>query len=314
VPGSVVITPDQLGDNVKIATYAKSVARLAIRNDYYQTSDLSQYLSFWGTGFLVGSGIIATPCHVIGSLIDDKHHLLKLDHESLVIDFAATPDTDTVRKVFEVKSVIGCPDSVGLDIALLDLCTGEGSQRVCPTDLPQMPLPLFAGSIKSMDSKPLLLIGYADLNHFMNPDRRAMYDPWVSSPVSSKFVVADHLIDEPSNENQCRKSDDGLTVMLDTVITTTGESGSVVIKLNDGATLPAVIGVHTCCSGYFEYDKGNPPEPELKCARLHRTLHNQDISSLSILHDPKLCPILRDHGASAINEDGSLTQIVCPIQ
>jgi hypothetical protein len=69
-----------------------------------------------------------------------------------------------------------------------------------------------------------------------------------------------------------------------------------------------VTGVHTCCGTYFRKNKGYPPVAKMPCARLRRTFHNQDISTWSMLKDPKLCPVLRDHGAVVVGPDGVLVQ------
>jgi hypothetical protein len=128
-----------------------------------------------------------------------------------------------------------------------------------------------------------------------------MYRPYANDGYSDVKVA---MLDGIIAEDEC---DDDLGIILDTVDTTVGESGSIVMDSIDWVDpkSPAfVLGVHTCCSTYFGLAKYTVPQSDLRCARLNRTFHNQDISSRSILRDRALCPIIRDDNGQMVDVQG----------
>jgi hypothetical protein len=305
VPNSFIMPlPPQYQDK-DVLKSAQTVGRLAIRQ-------VGHSPSFWGTGFVIAQGVVATPCHVIAPLLDNKRkrNLSLGPDESLVISFGAEGKPGESAQEFEIKRFITCSEASGFDMALLDLCgvKEDGHSLDCPKT-PGGPISLFSGKFDYINGKISILVGYGDMEHFIDLDKRAMYDPWVRDSYG-KFVVGDII----AAEDEC---DEGLEIILDTDATTVGESGSVVIYLipDKDSTKPAkpmVVGMHTCCTAYFEYTKGKPPEPDLQCARLRRTFHSQDISSWSVLKDPNLCDTLHRRHAKQIDKDGNETEVSCP--
>jgi hypothetical protein len=298
---------------------AKSVGRLEVRrNDKNDKDDKNPKPTvLWGTGFMVANGVFATNCHVVAPLLKLDAHLQLPYPETLVIDFEATPWSLGPAKEFPIKDILGCSQQQGLDIAFLNLCDGD----VCPSGLPN-PLPLLLENFEDLKNEMAVVVGYADMNRFVNPDRRAMYDPYIppynQDPAYGKFV----LIDGISAEDKC---DDDFKIMLDTESTTIGESGAVVLDLHSPILYKpnpvpsssdvdiAVAGVHTCCSAYYETDYGEPPKDSMRCARLKRTFHNQAIESRSIIKDRKLCLILKQRGGSVVDQNGKAAAYSCPL-
>ncbi len=99
---------------------------------------------------------------------------------------------------------------------------------------------------------------------------------------------------------------------------------------------PLVIGIHTCCSEYFpndekylddelpQYediykdvanDEAAKISPPLPCGHLRRTLHNQAVSTYSILQDPGLCEFLQGkgdkNGVDARDWEGNKLTVTC---
>jgi hypothetical protein len=323
---------DILSDTSKsiIAKSSNSVARLSISDTYNPDAPPS----FWGTGFLIAPGVIATPCHVIAPLIGNDRQLDLAPGETLNADFEPTYGFSRKSKsgkvsnitTVQILKVMGCPDRSGFDIALLDFCTKENADGTCDQDISAHGIPLFTGDITSILptdetlSFSFILIGYADLEHFVDPDRKAIYDPWVQSKASNKFAMIDQVFKvdpcDYTSKDQANKDDvppkSKLEIVLDDDSTTIGESGSMLLYLNVNA--PMIVGMHTCCSGYFPYDLGHPPNPvpeNLHCAYLRRTFYNQDISSRAILTEPILCKVLEKRHAQQVDIAGHVSNIAC---
>ncbi len=315
----------------KITTFARSVGRLKLRSTYHlsqeevekskelagkckkgdekskgpagKNKDLytCEQVELWGTGFMVGNTIFAASCHVIAPLVqkdDYGNPQLHLDDgEALFVNFTATDVQPNDNDDFQVNKLAGCSSRDGLDIALLEVEPVNKAK----TKLPDA-LPLFTGKIGDLehaatgDSEAYwrigVLMGYGDLLHPIDETTWEMYRPYEKGPYDNiKAVMLDGII----SEDEC---DDDLGIVLDTTDTTVGESGAIVmdsLHWFDQNSPAFVLGVHTCCSAFFGPQTYTTPQPELRCARLNRTFHNQDISSRSILRDRTLCPILYDH-------------------
>ena len=291
-------TPGKIMKNGSIPNLAQAIGRLEVRSSNTDPPVI------WGTGFMIAPGIFATTCHVIESLRAAAPNDLHLpDGEAVVVDFnySRRKSGDSVPE-FDV-TFKGCSEQSGLDVAFLELTSKTGMS------LPD-PLPLFLGNFEDIKRDLSVLIAYADLDHFIDPDKSDIYGPFVPTSMPySKFAMIDFF----ATEDECDEKE-GFDVELDTDTTTTGESGGVVIDMHDSDknNAPVVVGVHTCCSAYFEEDKSTPPLPYHACARLRRTFHNQDISSSSILKDRKLCPILKQYGAVVVDVNGKPQPLSCP--
>ena len=233
-------------------------------------------------------------------------------------------------KEFAITRFLGCSQKNGLDVAILDLCEkstprGDGRDQCVMAKPSPSPLPLLLSRHKDIDvikKEFSVLVGYPDFAHFIDPIKQAIYvpymkpDPTGTKDYSGKFVS----IDGVESEDEC---DDEMGIVLDTVTTSVGESGSVVIDLHEPVRPPrgtapkkdglpntdprpaVVVGMHTCCSTFFERDYGNPPEANLKCARLRRTFHNQDIATRTIIKDSVLRDILKRRNACVVDMQGN---------
>src|SRR5260221_2179465 len=314
-------TPDprkkaELPARDKVIDFAKSVGRLKLRSIYYlylseeevkkskelaekckKSTDKSKNqadkgkelyackrVELWGTGFMVGKKTFATSCHVVAPFLKNVNGIPELDqdklkdsHEELFVNFTPTDVPANDLDDFPVKALSKCSSHDGLDIALLEVDSTKGQ-------LP-LPRPLFSGTIRDLARanndfwRIGVLIGYGDLLHPIDETTSEMYQPYEKEYSDVKVAMLDGIITED-------KCDDDLGIILDTVDTTVGESGSIVMDSLDwfNQDSPAfVLGVHTCCSAYFGLAKYTTPQPDLRCARLNRTFHNQDISSRSIL-------------------------------
>jgi hypothetical protein len=346
----IIYNPGLLPKKEAIQKLVTNIGRIEIRNQVSDEKTVPPVML--GTGFLIAPGTFAVSCHVIAPVLK-VHPDLNLDYpEKLVVDFETTRYSLDHTKEIDVTGFLGCSKKNGLDVALIDICP-----RIDPTkpkakcDMPsasepQYSLQLLWGGPKNIDeikTEFSIVVGYPDFNHFIDPVKRAIYAPWANNYKDVSINKADTykdasakkydyynygkflLIDGVEDEDDC---DDDLGIVLDTVSTTVGESGSVVIDLHEltfkkgtprdkngwkdvDPRKPVVVGMHTCCSAYSEKDYGKPPEFDLPCARLHRTFHNQDISSWSILKDHTLCPLLQDRGVHVVDMKDQPVDLAC---
>jgi hypothetical protein len=323
----ILVPPKIIPKRDQVISFSKSVGRIEIRNNTDNTR------TPLGSGFIIGIGAVATSCHIIAPLLKDGQLYLE-DPETLVIDFETTPYSEYPTTEFVVKRFLGCSQKKGLDVAVLDLCEtsapgGDGrDQCMMPSSPPipvPSPLPLLLNKHKDIDEisrEFSVLVGYPDFAHFIDPTKRAIYAPYLKADSSGKYDYSGKFvsIDGVESEDEC---DDDMGIVLDTVTTSVGESGSVVIDLHEpmrpppdnvskseglpdtDPRRPVVVGMHTCCSAFFEKDYGDPPEAHLPCARLRRTFHNQDISTRAIIKNSVLRDILKRRNACVVDMQGN---------
>jgi len=291
--------PNNIKKKTKIPSLGKSVGRLEVR---FNDTDPA---AIWGSGFMIAPGVFATGCHVIESLREQDPDLQLSGGESVVIDFGESPKSTDPTAEFKVLKVFDCSEERGLDVALLAVEKQNKKKDALPD-----PLPLYLGKLDGIRSDLSVLIGYADLDHFIDPFKAELYNSYVTSTYG-KFSMIDFII----TKDRCG-DDNSFDIVLDIDSTTVGESGAVVIDLfdNDQNKMPIVTGIHSCCSAYFPEDKAWPPLPKRNCAQLRRTFHNQDIASWSILQDPRLCKVLnnKEHRAKAYDQNGAEKKLPCP--
>lgn len=287
--------PNRIKKKDKIAGLAKSVGRLEVRFDNTHPAVM------WGTGFMIAPGIFATGCHVIESLRAQDPDL-QLGDESVVVDFGQTATSTDPDSEFKVLKVFPCSEARGLDVALLLLDDPKKS-------LPR-PLPLYLGRFEDIRAQTSVLIEYADLDHFIDPFKTELYSPYIGKGYG-KFAMVDFILAKDICDDE-----DKFEIVLDIDSTTVGGSGAVVVDLHDDDKNkePVVTGLHSCCSAYFPSDEGWPPLAKHHCSQLHRTFHNQDISSSSILQDPTLCSVLnnKQHRTRALDQNGNEQKLPCP--
>lgn len=347
----IIYDPRLLPKKEDIKKLVTNVGRIEIRNQVSDEKKIPPVML--GTGFLIAPGTFAVSCHVIAPVLKD-HPDLKLDYpEKLVVDFQTTRYSFDLTKEIDVTGFLGCSRKNGLDVALIDICPRRDPRTPKPKcDVPSATEPPYSlqllldspKNITEIKTEFSIAVGYPDFNHFIDPLKRVIYAPWANNykggsinnagaykdASGSKHNYYNYgkflLIDGVEDEDEC---DSDLGIVLDTVSTTVGESGSVVIDLHEPVKAtgsfdpkngwpdvyprkkPVVVGMHTCCSSYFENDYGKPPEANLPCARLRRTFHNQDISSWSILKDRTLCPLLRDRGVHVVDIKDQRVDLAC---
>jgi hypothetical protein len=281
----------------------------------------------WSTGFVVADRVIATTCHALAPImvIENGERVLQVaNDEEMVITFSSTIDGLHQERDCKIsRKVLRCSAQEGLDIALLgideDSCKEDGDvpdqlslydgDDVVPV-IGMINTPIVAGGVPlpTLKIAPLAVVAYGDVDHSVDSYIAELYGQYRDHRYD-KFLLKDLALgrDECVKYNP-RSSGKGFSVLLDIANTTAGESGGVLIDLEpsdvsgNGNGSGKVVGVHTCCSTFFSNEKGEPPRPELPCARLKRTFDNQAVSSWSILHDDVLCGVLKTRGVKC---DGS---------
>lgn len=247
--------------------------------------------TFWGSGFVIAPGLFATSCHTLDSLIVNKDGRPTINipvSAELVIRFNDDEDFS-----IDIESLV-CSSMPGVDMALLSFCD------VCSPKTP-VPTEIISPTELVHQKRFMAIIGYADLNHQIDSDTADIYEAINNNgaPILKIFVP-----DVSLALNKCAASEG---VIMDLADTTIGESGGVVIELGklsddnikeDGKLgpkdpsqqlKPMVIGMHTCCSAFFDQEKGKAPFLDTPCGRLHRTADNQAVSLWSVFNDPVLC-------------------------
>lgn len=273
--------PWEIDSKVKktILTVSKSVGRLVLypnRSVTYRGGyPVLPY--FWGSTFVAwvkdGVGIAVTSCHEIESLAakaDDGNWNLSYDNNlTLGIDFGYTA-ADYSENHYEVLNLLGCAVDEGADIAFL-------SFKISAGQAPPAPVMFYSGNYLDLIDQNLLLalVAYADLHHFVDTKTERLYRGFELSedaqcPGCDKFAMIDFI----ASIDRCSKSHN----LLDVASTTGGESGGVVLDPRDGT----VVGMHICCSKYFQFPTGKAPESELPCARVTRTFQNQIVAAAKI--------------------------------
>ncbi len=301
----------------------EAVGALKVRlTDSTGTADSKADSEFWGTGFVIADHVFAITCHVLEPLFDkDKdgkpiknHGTFRLRRGvKLSVDF--TPGypnyahPDSTNEV--AANYIDCSRQTGLDVALLYLD---------PTS-PSVPMPvtLYFDDLEYLEAKPVVLVSYIDLLHPLDEITNEMYQPFVDAKSDDgshkygpywKFAMVDGIV----AARRCVDVD----MLLDLADTSVGSSGALVLSIFkefdphpatesrkiETRKAPLVVGLHKCCAAYFGEEKGYDPPPDIPCAALHRTPINQDVSTVSILKDDTLLPILKLHDVKVENNDG----------
>jgi hypothetical protein len=282
----------QKEEGTDVASLAKSVGRLEIRYSADTTKGHETKYFQWGTGFLVGKGVIVTTCHVLESLLVKENGQWRLqekelkDHgETLLVDFGDKDDHFEPTQEYEV-GLLALADTQGLDIALLKI-KDDGTH---PN--PRKGLKFRRARLHPPEPKlEVVVVGYPDFHHPLDPHAEAAYEPYKTQG-DAKFALLGCAVDSASIQSCASEK----PVFLHTSPTTMGESGSILIDRKS----KQVIGIHTCCS-YPEKDDDTAPESELDCAKLKRTEVNQAIEICSIFQDPSLNKKLGENGITADN-------------
>ena len=190
---------------------------------------------------------------------------------------------------------------------------------------PQVPLLYDENFNAAVTGKPAAPIAYGDLSHPIDQVTSEMYapfvhtdlpkDPKIKEYVYRKFAMWDGIIETAKCDN--------VDYELDTASTTLGSSGALVLGIFKDAVpprqstssnktespgraetdalgeptftslpSPLAIGMHKCCAAYFGEEDAYGPPPTIPCASLHRTPFNQNVSSKSILEEPRFCKLL----------------------
>jgi hypothetical protein len=328
--------------NKNSLTYMESVGALKLR----PKKDASNS-EFWASGFMIAEGLFATSCHVMEPLLQkDKYGRLEKDNAGkfrlsddvandydLVVDFTLghayterphVGDKVSIHDAYEIPASYGdCSDQTGLDVALLVL--NPKNNMYVP---PKIPLLYSRGRamLEAKKAKPAALITYVDLSHPIDEITSEMYAPFAdpekyhSKPTSGdyphygpywKFAMFDGIV----GVAHCS----GVDFFLDRAGTSVGSSGALVLDIFLDVKAPLTnlpltprkealaIGIHKCCAAYFGEEEEYGPPPAMACAELRRSPWNQDVTTTSILNDPKLCLLLKDKAKIEDNDGNSVT-------
>lgn len=221
-----------------------------------------------GTGFVVGSDLIATNCHVLATIASRQADGAWRLRSGVRAHFADGPDHDASRE-FQVTAIAAMPVETGLDVALLRVSTRslDGSTplpaalklratKLTPTWPPDLGLPIALVGYPSLATSTE--VNYAELR------KRGDFAK-VHSPGTIMVVAAVGSID----------------ILNHLAGTTEGNSGSPLFSLDNFE----VVGVHNCCNA-----AGKPPPATMPCAQLLKAaaMYNHAIASASILSNPTL--------------------------
>ena len=271
-----------------ISADAKSVGELTM--SYADGSNAEM----WGSGFAVrgndNNPYLITTCHTIAPLVDTQSDSKKLKSD---VDLSVSFDNSSIT--CSVKKDIVCSNTSGLDIALLAMDCMKNPPTLTLSDKYDQHRISF---VADESGEPRFgLIGYADLEHPLDAKSILLYKDAIPSnaPKTAQFFVFDRI----DRAYSCKE---GPKIFMEQAATTVGLSGGPVIDLSDAT----VVGVHTCCSSYFDFPKSKPPQAQLSCAQLHRTMLNQAVSAGSILQDENLCPLLSDSPKNCSNSTAGL--------
>lgn len=262
----------------------------------------------WATAFKVGQqtkdgktyDLIATACHVLQPVIQldsatNKWILYPPPGESLWFDLGERTEYPGYSRAsqYPVTELVAYGKKEGLDIAFLRV-------EHFSDDTLKFPPQKTANAVKLAPAAPLTLIGYVDFFHPVDPLFDLSYGPFISSG-DNKFVSLGQYsrweFTLPKNLDAQKSGEqpyDGY--LLHNAATTMGQSGSPVFALNEST----VLGVHVCCTAYWENEKGKPPVDEkmIPCGRVTRASHNKAVPSTAIFEDKALCDALNDYGYS----------------
>jgi hypothetical protein len=279
----------------KYGSYLQSVGALRVGSD-------QNLAEFWATGFVIADHLFATSCHAMDPLFkkgeygfpepDANGSYTFNAQNKLWVDFGTgqlNPDPNAHHLIS--ATFVDCSYHEGLDIALLSLDAAA--------DVPSAVTIFYDGDFANkVSGKAAALIAYGDLSHPVDEITNEMYKSFIDQDASPgqywsyrKFVMWEGIIATA----QCNNVD----YLLNTASTTVGSSGSPVLAVfkspGNPLTKPLAIGVHKCCAAYFGEEDAYQEMPTISCAKLHRSPFNQDVSSKSILEEPRFCKLLKDH-------------------
>ncbi len=231
--------------------------------------DEGNYLPF-ATGFVIGSDLIATNCHVAEDISEADavtgRWMLKKDSRA-VIDFAADRSHQDSNH-FAITELVGISSTPGFDVAIL---------RIKATPEQNVPTRLEFGNATS---KEIFIVGYPNLETSeADKETRQAYQELIKQKDVARVLSPGLIVDSTSVAD--------IPVIKHLASTKEGNSGSPVF---DVKTLK-VVGVHFCCfyvpssattrgANVLSSDAGRMP-----CAlpKILDPLTNEAISSSAVL-------------------------------
>jgi Trypsin-like peptidase domain len=266
------------------------------------TSSDTQKDYLWATAFKVGEhkfdngtfDLIATTCHALQPIIiqekpGDPWRLNLQPDQKLKLDLGER--TDYLGSKYEVTKLVAYGQKEGLDVALLAVEHFSNDKLLFVT-------PKQMGSIKLDDASPVTVIGYVDFLHPVDPLFDLSYGPFTSFG-DDKFISLGRFSHRSFQEGLAldAKKFDEQSYLLHDAATSMGQSGSPIFAGEDLENA-AVLGVHVCCTAYWNNEKGYPPVDEkmIPCGRVTRAGYNKAVSSADIFNDKALCKALYDYG------------------
>lgn len=265
-------------------------------------------LFFWATAFKVGEktdkktgetyDLVATTCHALQPLIKqpDVNQPWQYNpsaNENLWLDYGERTDYPP-RQKYLVKSLVAYGQKKGLDVALLEVYHSDA--KSLPFEKPSAQMTPLIVPI------PITVIGYVDFLHPVDPLIDMSYNPFLLYG-DNKFVTFGRFtqIGKRVEDSKAVGFDDQYYMYHDAA-TSMGQSGSPVFRGEDlkssSGTLMPVLGVHVCCTAYWDKEKGDPPvdDKSIPCGRITRGVVNKAVMYTDILNDSNLCSALKGYG------------------
>lgn len=221
-----------------------------------------------GTGFVVGSDLIATNCHVLATIASQQADGAWRLRSGVRAHFPDGPEHDASRE-FQVTAIAALPVETGLDVALLRVSTRsmDGSAALPPA------LTLRATKLTPNwppdRGFPVALVGYPNLATSTEVNYQELRKRGDFAKVHSPGAIMDVA------------TIDSIDILNHLAGTTDGSSGSPLFSLDNFD----VVGIHNCCNA-----AGTPPPATMPCAQLLKAaaVRNHAIAAASILANPTL--------------------------
>ena len=280
-PSVGIYQPIQPSEDSRMLNLAQSVGKLQVRDE----GPNGPWVGL-GTAFVVAHGVIATNCHVISDFVtgtSGNWELYPKYANSFAVDFS-DDGSYSAEHGFRVTGMYAPPEEVGLDVVFLSVEEKNSHGSILPYPIPLASKRLTDASLNG-DLKMVALIGYPSPSDGLDRQTAEMYGRFDGERFG-KFVVPGGI----TTVQSCQKP---LDVILDTISTTSGQSGSPVVDRSSGM----VVGIHTCCEDYeLRAPASTLPIAYFPCASKRDTVNNQAVSSWSVWQEPNLARVLQEHG------------------
>jgi len=287
-----VFRPIENTEAPKMLELAQSVGRLQVKDD---GPNGPEWVGI-GTAFVVAPGVIATNCHVISDFVTGTTGDWSLDGtyaNNFAVDFGESGGF-SAEHGFVVTGMYPPPEELGMDVVFLSVEEKNSAGKALPG---RLTLSSKEPAALSQPTDPaMVLVGYPSRSD-TDSAAECVYGAFGTLRYN-KFIV-------PGGVTTVQACKDPLRVILNTVSTTPGQSGSPLIDRKSGL----VVGVHSCCADYsLKAPNATLPVDRFLCASKRDTVSNQAVSTWSIWHEPKLADVLKKQGVTPESAAPSGTQ------